>query len=106
MVPSSISVEPIQRTDWPSFSSSYIKIPGAPEPWIWFPPPRASVPDSRLRRLARHLHSLGERGVYELLREIIAGRDAVERLERYAELNADIVHAVGADRLPPLRRLK
>jgi hypothetical protein len=88
-----------------AFSCSYIKNANAPEPWFDLPPPRASVPDARLRRLARHLHQLGERSVYEILREIIAGRDPVLRLEAYAELDADIVEALGGDRLPDLRVL-
>ena len=87
------------------FSSSYIIIPNAPEPFFYIPPPRATVPDARLRRLARHLHQLGERSVYELMREIIAGRDPVLRLEVYAQLDADIVEALGADRFPELRAL-
>jgi hypothetical protein len=86
-----------------TFSHSFIKIPG--EPFFYIPPPRATVPDARLRRLARHLHQLGERNVYEILREIIAGRDPVLRLEAYAALDPDIVEAIGADRLPPFRVL-
>lgn len=109
MHPSATSFsDPARRTEALPFSTSYITLPGAPEPWFHIPPPRppeprATVPDVRLRRLARHLHSLGERSVYELLREVIGGRDPVERLERYAELDADIVAALGADRLPSLR---
>lgn len=104
-----------QRT-WVTLPGSFIMTKNPPE-WPWFyvtptppapaPEPRATVPDSRLRRLARHLHLLGERSVYELLREIIvAGLDPVERLEVYARLDADIMEALGADRLPNLRTVQ
>jgi hypothetical protein len=58
-----------------------------------------SIPDARLRYLAQRLHALGERPLYEFLREIIAGADPVARLERYAALDADVVRALGGDRL-------
>ena len=80
-----------------------------PEPWRWFPAapePRRTVPDARLRRLASLIHNLGERPLYELLREILAGRDPLARIERYAQLDADIVEALGADRLPDLRAVQ
>jgi hypothetical protein len=86
-------------------TASYIIFRDAPEPFVYLPPPRATVPDARLRRLARHLTRLGERSVYEILREIIAGRDPVLRLEVYAQLDPDIVEALGADCLPDLRVL-
>ena len=104
---SSIDPDP-RRTEAPPFSASFVRLPGDDAaPWFWAPPPapepRATVPDVRLRRLARHLHLLGERPLYEWLREVIAGRDPVIRLERYAQLDPDIVAALGADRLPDLR---
>jgi len=88
-----------------AFSCSYIKNLNAPDPFIFLPPPRATVPNARLRRLARHLHQLGERSVYELIREIIAGRDPVLRLEVYAELDPDLLEALGADKLPDTLRV-
>ena len=98
-VPNATDTSAFHRTH----SSSYIVIPGAPEPWFHIPPPRRAVPDVRLRRLARLLHLLGERPLYEWLREVIGGRDPVERLEVYAELDPDILAAIGGDRLPSLR---
>ena len=56
--------------------------------------------EARFRHLAEHLHRLGPRPTYELLREIAAGADVVERLERYAALTPEVVHAVGAEEMP------
>jgi hypothetical protein len=53
--------------------------------------------EARFRHLAEHLHQLGPRPTYELLREIAA---VVERLERYAALTPEVVHAVGAAEMP------
>ena len=60
--------------------SSFVVFEGDPPPAI--PGPRRSVPTARLRRLAAQVHALGERPLYELLRELVAGRDPVERIER------------------------
>ena len=57
---------------------------------------------ARLRRLAERLHSLGPRPTFELLKEIANGGDLWRRLERYAELDPEIVRAIGADEMPPL----
>jgi hypothetical protein len=63
-------------------------------------------PDTRrLRYLAARLHGLGPRATYEFLREIAAGADLWCRLERYAELDPDIVRALGARELPDYVRL-
>jgi hypothetical protein len=48
---------------------------------------KACVDPARLRRLAAEIHTLGERALYELFRELAAGADLVERLERYAALS-------------------
>jgi hypothetical protein len=48
-----------------------------------------------------HLHSLGVRPLYELFRELAAGADLMPSLESYAALDPAIVHALGADRMPP-----
>ena len=55
---------------------------------------------ARLRHLARHLHQLSERPVYELLRELDAGADLLDALERYRTLDPSVVRALGGDRLP------
>jgi hypothetical protein len=55
----------------------------------------------RIRQLAPRLHRLGPRPLYEFCCEIAGGADLFERLERYAKLDADIVHALGGDLLPP-----
>ncbi|WP_159727579.1 hypothetical protein [Methylosinus sp. Ce-a6] len=54
-----------------------------------------------MRYLARRLHALGERAVYELLREIVNGADPVDRLEAYVRLDPAIVAALGGRDLPP-----
>jgi hypothetical protein len=57
---------------------------------------------ARLRYLARRLHALGERSVYEYLREIIAGANVVDRLEAFARLDPAIIEALGGSALPSL----
>jgi hypothetical protein len=64
----------------------------------------STVPDARLRRLAALVHQLGPRPLFELLRELVAGADPLARVERYAELDADIIEALGGDRFPDLLR--
>jgi hypothetical protein len=61
----------------------------------------------RLRRqhLAQQVHRLGARVLFELLAEL--GRhhgiedDIGRRLERYAELDPEVLRALGGDRFPP-----
>jgi hypothetical protein len=60
---------------------------------------------ARLRRLADQLHALGPRPLFEYLREIIAGADPVDRLERYAAIDPDVLRALGGDHLPPVHRV-
>ncbi len=55
----------------------------------------------RLRRLASALHALGERPLYEFLREVEAGADMRARLEVYAQLPGAFVRVNGGDRFPP-----
>jgi hypothetical protein len=54
---------------------------------------------TRFAELAAHLHRLGPRPTFELLKEL-ASADVVARLERYAKLDPDIVAEIGADRMP------
>jgi excisionase family DNA binding protein len=56
------------------------------------------VDDEYLRRLCAHLHRLGERSVYEFVREIIGGADPVDRLAAYSRLDPGVL--AGGDRLP------
>jgi hypothetical protein len=57
----------------------------------------------RRQRLCTRIHDLGPRVLCELLDEIerygTAGLD--QRLERYAELDPEVLARVGADRFPP-----
>lgn len=65
-----------------------------------------AVERTRLRYLARKIHKLGERPLYELLLELSSGAPLYDRLERYAALPADFIAANGGDRLPPLHIVK
>jgi len=56
--------------------------------------------DDELRRLAVRLHELGDRPLYELLREVLAGADLHERLKRYARLDPAITRYLGASEFP------
>jgi hypothetical protein len=53
-----------------------------------------SIPLVRLQYLAARLYALGRRPIYELLRELAAGRDLYDRLEVYARLDPDMVRAL------------
>jgi len=66
----------------------------------------ALIPRERLRQLARRIHALGPRPLYELLRELEADAPLHERLERYAALPADFIKALDGYRLPPLRSVE
>ena len=61
----------------------------------------ASIRRERLAYLARRLHRLGERPLYEFIREIIAGADPIERLEVFARIDPAIAKYLGAHRMPP-----
>jgi hypothetical protein len=60
----------------------------------------STIPRDRLRHLARQIHRLGERPLFELFRELDAGAPLWPRLEVYATLPADFIAAWGGDTLP------
>jgi hypothetical protein len=60
-------------------------------------------PRERLAYLARKIHRLGERPLFELFLELEAGAPLLPRLEAYARLDATFIKALGGDRLSPLR---
>ena len=67
------------------------------------------APFIRLRFLAKHLHELGQRPLYELLKELIerdegewVARFLVSRLERWAEFPPFVIKAIGASDLQPV----
>jgi hypothetical protein len=64
------------------------------------------IPETRLRHLARQVHSLGDRPLFELFRELEAGEELADALERYAEISpyAGFIAANGGDRLPASAR--
>jgi hypothetical protein len=68
-------------------------------------PPAGRLPPERLRHLARQIHLLGERPLFELLSELQAGAPFAERVERYADLAplAGFIEALGGRDLPTLR---
>jgi hypothetical protein len=49
----------------------------------------AALPRERLELLARRIHRLGERGLFELFRELESGAPLHERLERYGRLESE-----------------
>jgi len=63
--------------------------------------------DARLRYLAAQIHPLGPRPLFELFREVEAGSDLLQTLERFAKLEplAELISHLGGDRLPPPARL-
>jgi hypothetical protein len=64
-----------------------------------------SASGPRLRHLARQIHELGERPLYELFRELEQGADLLPTLEAYARLApfAQFIAENGGDRLPQPR---
>jgi hypothetical protein len=60
----------------------------------------------RLQHIARRIHALGPRPLYELLRELVAGADALDRIEVYGRLDADVVRALGGAEFPPLLSIR
>jgi hypothetical protein len=64
---------------------------------------KATMPRREPAIYCGHLHALGPRAVFELLRELAAGADLHKRLERYGRLDAGIVKRLGADEMPPAR---
>ena len=53
-----------------------------------------------LKRLCAHLHRVGERSVYEFVREVAGGADPIARLEAYERLDPAILAYLGGDRIP------
>jgi hypothetical protein len=70
-------------------------------------PPTPALPPARLAYLAGRIHTVGPRGLYELLLELQQGAPLVPRLEAYARLAElePFLRAQGGDRLPPTARL-
>jgi hypothetical protein len=62
------------------------------------------IPRSRAYLLRARIYDLGPRTLAELILELAAGANPVERIERYARLDPAIVAAVGAGELPPIAR--
>ena len=58
------------------------------------------MPVERICNLAKRLHDLGPRPLYEFLREVASGSDPIDRLEIYARLDPAIVRALGGDQFP------
>jgi hypothetical protein len=62
----------------------------------------SSSSDIQFRHLCGRLHALGPRPMFELLREIAAGKDLLDRLPIYAAMDGYTVRLLGADKMPPL----
>jgi hypothetical protein len=65
--------------------------------------PRSAQRRARVRFLARRIHALGERPLFEMFCELDAGADFTECAERYAALPAGLIKALGGDRLADFR---
>ena len=63
--------------------------------------------EARLRYLAAQIHPLGPRPLFELFREVEAGSDLLQTLERYAKLEplTEFISDLGGHRLPTPVRL-
>jgi hypothetical protein len=59
------------------------------------------IPLPRIQYLARRIHQLGERPLFELLKELDAGGNLPSVLERYARIAplADFISSLDGDRL-------
>ena len=74
-------------------------------PWTTHPPAIGPLFDARFRRHVDHLCRLGPRPVGEFLLQLVGTQDdartaLVVLLERYRQLDASVVRAVGGDRWP------
>ncbi len=72
----------------------------------YIPGTRRRQPSPHYCGLINHLYDLGPRAVGELLLEVIGDDDHIRLdveicLERYRQLDPDVVHALGADSFPP-----
>ncbi len=87
--------------------------------WFGIEPPRPNtlvtvdvIADLRRQRHVQQVHRLGDRVFGELLAEIGAERGITtiidQKLERYAELEAEVLEAAGGDEFwrPPLHRVR
>lgn len=84
------------RTDWPRLQVCGWRPPGPGE--LAAQAARAQgLNDPRFRRVVERIHTLGPRPLGELLIEVKADRDT---LERYAVLSIDTLTALGGDRWP------
>jgi len=57
-------------------------------------PASTICPNARLRYLASRIHALGERALFELLRELVTPEN-LPRLETYAALDPRLIAALG-----------
>ena len=62
--------------------------------------PRAIEP-ARQRYFARRIHALGERALFELFLELVAGENLADCFPVYATIDPTILAALGGVALPP-----
>lgn len=69
------------------------------------PFPASAIDANRVRFLGTRVRGLGERPLYELLREVDPGAELIAMLERYARLApvAQVIHAHDGEHLQPPR---
>jgi hypothetical protein len=66
--------------------------------------PAGATTTVRLRFLAEQIYSIGPRGLYEILAELVEGAPPLERIERYGRLAHEygaFIRALGGDQFPP-----
>ena len=56
----------------------------------------------RRQRLVEHLHRLGPAPLGHFLREVENGASIPDHLERYAQIDPELVRALGGDRFAPV----
>jgi hypothetical protein len=56
----------------------------------------------RRQRLVEHLHRLGPAPLGYFLREVEAGANIPDHLERYARIDPEFVRALGGDKFAPI----
>jgi hypothetical protein len=63
-----------------------------------------AIESARLRYFARRMHAQGERALFELFLELVAGANLADRLPVYAAIDPTILAALGGVALPPAVR--
>jgi hypothetical protein len=63
-----------------------------------------AIESARLRYFACRIHALGDRALFELFLELVAGANLADRFPVYAAIDPTILAALGGVALPPAVR--